>query len=270
MTALLTVGFIYAQVYNCPDSAAFSLWTVYDKDGDGKNWGASVINNSQITAPGFNGSSGFLSASWSTNPLTPDNLAISPVIDCSANTTLFLNWMAGSPETTASGWYQEKYAVYVVTQAQIAVIIATNVYPTPVFETILTAGETFFSESVDISSVAGSQSAVHVILRHYDCTNENWIFVKNLSVTTTQPAGLNEASIEALVYPNPAINVLNIETTAAANSVSIISMDGKVVSSTAMSGLKGSVDVSNLKEGVYFYEVAIADGSVVRNTFVKQ
>ena len=49
-----------------------------------------------------------------------------------------------------------------------------------------------------------------------------------------------------------------------------LKMDGKVVSTTTMSGLTGSVDVSSLTEGVYFYEVAVENGEVIRNTFVKK
>lgn len=269
ITAVLAVGFTNAQIYSAADSAAFSMWNTYDNDGDGFNWRASVINNPSITAPGFNGASGFLSASWSTNPLTPDNLGISPATDCSANPTVFLNWKAGSPETTASGWYEEHYAMYVVKAADLPLIIA-GTYPAPVFETTLSAGEVFIAESVDVSSIAGGQSGVHIIVRHYNCTDENWIFLNEISLTSSMPVGLDEIANEAKVYPNPTNAILNIETNAAANSVSIISMDGKVVSTTAMSGLTGSVDVSNLTEGVYFYEVAIADGSVIRNTFVKK
>ena len=269
MTALFAVGFINAQIYSSLDSTAFAAWTTYDNDGDASNWRASVITNPSITAPGFNGSSGYLSASYdATGVLTPDNLAISPAQDCSSNTSVYLNWKAGSPETTTSGWYEEHYAMYVVTASQLPGIIL-GTYPTPVFETTLTAGETFFSESVNVSSIAGGQSSVHVIVRHYNCTDENWIFLKDLTLTSAQPVGLEEISNEASVYPNPTNSILNVKTTLESTKVSIISMDGKVVATSKINGLTGSVDVSDLVDGVYFYEVAAADGSVVRNTFVK-
>lgn len=82
--------------------------------------------------------------------------------------------------------------------------------------------------------------------------------------------GLTENSIEVNAYPNPTSTVLNIQTSSAATTVSILSMDGKVVSTTDMNGTTASVNVANLNAGVYFYEVAAADGSVVRNTFVKK
>ena len=88
--------------------------------------------------------------------------------------------------------------------------------------------------------------------------------------TVDMVGGVTESSIEAKVYPNPASTVLNIETTGFANTVSILSMDGKVISTTTMNGTTGSVNVADLTEGVYFYEVVSEDGSVVRDTFVKK
>ncbi|MDG2465494.1 MAG: T9SS type A sorting domain-containing protein, partial [Crocinitomicaceae bacterium] len=116
----------------------------------------------------------------------------------------------------------------------------------------------------------GSQNNVHIIFRHYDVSDQYIMSVDNVTFTAAMPVGLEEITSEAKVYPNPASSILNIETTASASSVSIITMDGKVVSTTTMSGMTGSVDVSNLTEGVYFYEVATDNGAVIRNTFVKK
>ena len=84
-------------------------------------------------------------------------------------------------------------------------------------------------------------------------------------------AGIDEElNFEANVYPNPVSTVLNVNTTGVATSVSILSLDGKVISSTDMNGTSVSVNVANLTAGVYFYEIVAEDGSLVRNTFVKK
>ena len=84
-------------------------------------------------------------------------------------------------------------------------------------------------------------------------------------------AGLvEELNLEASVYPNPALTTLNVKSTGFAVSVSILSLDGKVLSNTVMNGTSASVDVANLTAGVYFYEIVAEDGSLVRNTFVKK
>ena len=82
--------------------------------------------------------------------------------------------------------------------------------------------------------------------------------------------GLTESTISAKVYPNPASTVLNVNTSGVATSVSILSLDGKVISNTLMNSTSTVVDVADLTAGVYFYEIVAEDGSVVRNTFVKK
>lgn len=83
-------------------------------------------------------------------------------------------------------------------------------------------------------------------------------------------AGVEENAITASVYPNPANDVLNINLSANATSVSIIGMDGKVISTEAINSNTAAVNVSNLVAGVYFYEIVAENGTVVRNTFVKK
>ena len=82
--------------------------------------------------------------------------------------------------------------------------------------------------------------------------------------------GVEENAITASVYPNPANDVLNINLSANATSVSIIGMDGKVISTEAINANTAAVNVSNLVAGVYFYEIVAENGTVVRNTFVKK
>jgi hypothetical protein len=267
---LMTAASLNAQIYSASDTTDFQAWTFVDTDGDGFNWDPAYVNNPQITAPGFDQAQGLLSNSWATNPLTPDNLAISPAIDCTGETTVLLNWAAGSPETTASGWYEEKYAVYVVTAADLALLQA-GTYPTPVFETVLAGGEEFFIEEVDVSTQAAGNT-VYVVLRHYDCTDENWILVDYLNVSTQSVASLSEvpAEFQIKAYPNPAKEVFNIALNGEGATATLISMDGKVVASEEFNGSNVSFNVAGLVEGAYIYEVVAADGTVIRDTFVKQ
>ncbi len=89
-------------------------------------------------------------------------------------------------------------------------------------------------------------------------------------VDVVPAVGLEEASIEANVFPNPATTELNIEVKGEATAVSIITMDGKVVATQDIVGTSAKVNVAELTSGVYFYEVVAADGTVVRNTFMKK
>jgi len=84
------------------------------------------------------------------------------------------------------------------------------------------------------------------------------------------PASISETSIHASVYPNPASSVLNIDLDAEAVQVSVIGMDGKVVISEEINGTTATLNVADLNQGAYFYEVVAADGTVIRDTFIKQ
>ena len=272
LAVILSAGALNAQIYSAADSSAFASWMTYDLDGDGNNWSAVTINNPQITAPGFDGTSGYLSNSWSGAtqlPLTPDNVGVSPAIDCSNQSSVFLSWRCGSPETTASGWYEENYAMYVLLPSDLGGLQTGN-WPAPVFETTLSAGEQFFDEEVDISSIAANQPIVYVAIRHYNCTDENWLLVDFINVTSNTVASINEiASSTISVYPNPVNDILNITSSEEVTSISIISLDGKIISTSKVNGKNISVDLTDLMSGVYLYEVKTSIG-VSRNTFVKK
>jgi hypothetical protein len=101
---------------------------------------------------------------------------------------------------------------------------------------------------------------------------QNWgslIAIAAFPVVNFQ-VGLTENEIVASVYPNPASDVLNINLKANATSVSIISMDGKVVSTQNVTSNTVAVDLSTVLAGAYIYEIVAENGVVIRNTFVKK
>lgn len=84
-------------------------------------------------------------------------------------------------------------------------------------------------------------------------------------------AGVNEKSaLSAKTYPNPATEVLNIQLNTNASSVSILGLDGKVLSTEKVNSNEVSVNVANLVSGMYVYELTSTSGEVVRNSFVKK
>lgn len=89
---------------------------------------------------------------------------------------------------------------------------------------------------------------------------DNWtIDLSYLSVKNTNNVTFN-------AYPNPAKNVLNITASEEISSVSILSLDGKVVATSS----SNTVDVSSLTTGVYMYEVTTVNGKKAINKFVKE
>ena len=245
--------------YSASDSTDFSAWAIVDADQDGFNW--SLINLAAFAAQG----DAFASFSYdnaTVAALTPDNWAVTPAINLTGQTTATLSWVRAAVDPA---WLAENYSVYVV-QATPATLVATLVAATPVYtETIAAAG--LLGRYVDISSVANMNN-VYVAFRHHNCTDNFAFFIDDVKITNV--AGIEENSIEVSVYPNPATDVLNIQLTENAKSVSILGMDGKVISTQVVNANTAAVNISNLVSGVYFYEVVAENGTVVRNTFVKK
>ena len=266
--ALLSLTAVNAQVdvYTANDSVAFSLWTAVDLDGDGFNFGAIDLTG---TTSSLNAQGGCaISNSWSTNPLTPDNLFSSPVQDLSNVASVSLSWAAGNQETTASGWFEEYFAVYVVNDLTA---ILTGTFPTPVYEGVLAAGEVMEQHTHDVTAQAAGQATVYVVVRHFNCTNENYLVFDDVKLTATAFVSTEEKSLEVLsAYPNPTTDVLNITLNENATSVSILGLDGKLISTDIVNSNIVTLNVADLAAGVYFYEVVTAEGDKVRNKFIKK
>ncbi len=64
------------------------------------------------------------------------------------------------------------------------------------------------------------------------------------------------ANTEFLVYPNPATNVITVESNKLdVESIRIIDVSGKTVFKTNATGVKTNIDVSGLTKGIYFIEI---------------
>jgi len=79
------------------------------------------------------------------------------------------------------------------------------------------------------------------------------------------------------VVPNPVINAAQLNITTAQKDkidLSIVSLEGKVVSRSTVSVQSGSslvsLDVANLATGTYFIKGVFSDGQVSTVKFVKQ
>lgn len=98
------------------------------------------------------------------------------------------------------------------------------------------------------------------------------VFASSNEITLTSPGtgGINDNVISVTAYPNPAADMLTVSMSENASSVSVISMDGKVVATQDVNGTEATINVSSLNSGVYFYEVATENGNIVRKSFVKK
>jgi hypothetical protein len=84
----------------------------------------------------------------------------------------------------------------------------------------------------------------------------------------TSTADIQELSFEMNVFPNPAVNVLNVAAQGVTGEMTITDVKGNLISNESFqNGL--SLDVSNLEAGVYYVSLIDQSGNIARTSFVK-
>ena len=167
------------------DDEDLSDWAFTDADTDTYNWG-----DQTTVATGT--SPGLVSRSWLSGgigALTPDNWAVSPAFDLTTATgTILLDW---TTLVAAFSWDEEKYSVHVGTSNNIATLVNSA---TTLTETLGDVGNTgtVESHSLDISAFAG-QPNVYIAFRHWDCSNQDFILVDDVTVISISAVNVQTA-----------------------------------------------------------------------------
>lgn len=229
-----------------------SDWTRYDDDGDGFNWGDlfQVTNDSGTPVTPVS----LISRSWQGVPLTPDNWIISPPIDIrGAGGTLTLSWIT---QVAAASWDMEHYSVYVGTSPDRAVLVDSPVSVTTTLGQGTNAG-TPVSHTLDLTALI-NEPTIYVALRHYDCTDQDYLSVDDITVTATTMAVSNASKNSLSIYPNPATDVVNIKTDSKVNSVEVYDLAGKKIN---VNFADNKVNVADLAKGNYILKVNDDKGS---------
>ena len=79
-----------------------------------------------------------------------------------------------------------------------------------------------------------------------------------LNLTSLAVSNVNKAQVK--VYPNPVVDVLNIEADSKVSTVQVFDLTGKVVSSHALNAVKNQVNLSKLTPGVYVVTIQTEKG----------
>ncbi len=87
----------------------------------------------------------------------------------------------------------------------------------------------------------------------------------NLRVNHTGLAQLNALANSVSVYPNPATTDFTITMTATNATVSIVDITGKAVEVAPVTMGEARFDVSNYKNGVYFYQIKGENNAVIKS-----
>ena len=101
--------------------------------------------------------------------------------------------------------------------------------------------------------------------------SKNITFVVNR--LTTGVTNVNKVSDEILLYPNPAINDLNVVYDASLDikTIAVYNIIGKVMSVYKVPGTSANLNLENVPSGIYFLRLYNADGeNVITKKFTKQ
>ncbi|MBP5649964.1 MAG: choice-of-anchor J domain-containing protein [Bacteroidales bacterium] len=231
------------------ESELSECWTLIDADGDGHNW--YILNNSQSSQGGFNIHSGeghITSASYASGALTPDNWLITPAINLSENATLSF-WVAGQDPNYAA----ENFSVYLSTSG-------TNIdnFNVTLFENQTSTAD-MTEYTADLSAYTGNN--VHIAFRHHNVTDMFRLNLDDVSIT----AGVGIADAEnnnVSVYPNPANNVINVNSTSNISNVEIYTITGQKVGDFTANSNHTAISTSNLTNGLYLMRIHTENGVI--------
>ncbi len=92
------------------------------------------------------------------------------------------------------------------------------------------------------------------------CGNSSFGQVEDYTLNITSLAVSNVNKAQVKIYPNPVVDVLNIEADSKVSAVQVFDLTGKVVSSHALNAVKNQVNLSKLTPGVYVVNIQTEKG----------
>jgi hypothetical protein len=254
-------------------------WTTVNADGDDHTWYHSdsadihsVLILRSHTGKGHIMSESFCNTYMEAVTLTPDDYIVSPIMIGVTDSTTFSFWACLQDEN-----YNEHFGVAISTAAAPTGDDFTTIEEWDIKEMRATEWK---QHSVDLSEYAGQ--FIWVAIRHFNSSNNFVLCVDDANISNFVPAynwgksfilvsdetSITEENISFDIYPNPVNDILYIETPTL--TVEIYDVYGRrQVTETPSHQDNLSIDVSNLKSGVYFVKVVTENGETVQR-FVKK
>lgn len=112
---------------------------------------------------------------------------------------------------------------------------------------------------------------VTLVATDSDCTNSNSTYSINIEVANGQSSG--NVSVESLVesgvfvaYPNPTNGIVQLSNVEPNSTYTLVNIEGKVLSTGQFTDSEGTIDLTNVQEGVYYLKI---NGTTTKLTKVK-
>ena len=93
------------------------------------------------------------------------------------------------------------------------------------------------------------------------CTNgSSFGQAEDYTVNIASLAVSDVTKAQTKVYPNPVVDVLNIDAASKVNSVSVYDLSGKVVSTHLLNSAKSQINLAKLAPGAYMVKIDTENG----------
>jgi hypothetical protein len=183
-----------------------------------------------------------------------DDWMISPQVQLGTGSVL--NFMVKS---YTADYGLEKYNVGVSTTGMTPgdfTLLNSNVLQAPVDWT---------EQTFDLSAYDGQE--VYVAIQ---CVSQDAFVFMIDDVMIWSVTGIEENEAENFsIYPNPATNLVNIESASPISSIRIINYTGQVVYNQNVSGSNVQVNTGDFPAGVYFVNIRTAEGTTTQKLLIK-
>ena len=160
--------------------------------------------------------------------------------------------------------------LYIINTTQVISIAGQS--PAIFTNKIMNAGDTIwrkFTINLTISGLSGPTPlpfCAKLYAQNGNVTIDPDQSNNNACVSITAPVSEIESALQKLeVYPNPASSILHISFDyEPAKEISIIDLSGRFIAKTIIEGNNTEINLSNLNNGMYLYQIIKNDGSIIK------
>ncbi|NVO02192.1 MAG: T9SS type A sorting domain-containing protein [Bacteroidetes bacterium] len=222
-------------------------WTSNDVDGDTYNWESRNITG--WTA--HSGTGIAVSASYQGVALTPDNYLVTPKLNINSPNLALKYWVAAQDPL----WAGEHYSVMVSTTTNAPASF------TEVFNETLT--DSIFHE-ITVPLTAYNGQNIYIAFRHWNVTDMFYLKLDDVSIDLTTGISNNDLDKNISVYPNPARNIININSTEKISNVKVMNVVGSTIYNEAVNSNNFKLNSSNYNAGIYFIQLDTKNGTITK------
>lgn len=187
----------------------------------------------------------------------------------------FNEWIYGEgyPEYTVE-WNTENGFLLVNTTQTTSAPSSISAFTTPLPLVVYYANST--TDTVVVNPTAPMQaimltdsvSAISIDPKMYILKSQNSSIIKNETLTMVNVQEVQNLARRVSVYPNPANNQLNVESSFGSTRIAkILTVNGQLIEQTQLNN--NSISIEHLTPGLYILELEFLDGPKARTKFVK-